>query len=319
VNRNEVEPDDISSALDVEQLDLNLYRSRNLSLNFDARGVFGGQVISQALVAATKCVKPQFTLHSLHAYFLLNASASTPLLYYVDRVRDGRSYSTRSVRAVQGGRNVFIMVCSFQIPEFWQPSRHWSMPQAPRPDECENEVEHLRRLAAQPDLAEGRRGRLIAYAKSREKSPLSVKYAGGAIDNEGRRTFKYWMKTKTGRQHPAAFQKCILAYISDTHLISAAATTSHLKRSAPNASGPSALGMESSLDHSVVFYKNDVDCGDWLLYVITSPAAALGRAFCSGLLYARDGVLVAVVNQEGVLRAKVDPPGEQTSRVKAKM
>src|SRR6266446_2295001 len=85
------------------------------------------------------------------AYFLLGASASTPLLYYVDRVRDGRSYSTRSVRAVQ-------------IPEFWQLSRHWSMPQAPRPDECDTEVEHIRRMAARPDLTEEGRERLIAYA-----------------------------------------------------------------------------------------------------------------------------------------------------------
>ncbi len=205
VDRNQAEPRDISSALDVEQLELNLYRSRSLSLNFDARGVFGGQVVSQALVAATNCVKPEFTLHVrvLHsprthaektvycasnspcmyvhpnpsqcsndaadpkAYFLHGASASTPLLYYVDRVRDGRSYATRSVRAVQGGRNVFIMVCSFQIPEFWQPSRHWSMPQTPRPDECDTEVEHLRRMAAHPDTPEERRAELIAYAEVR--------------------------------------------------------------------------------------------------------------------------------------------------------
>lgn len=100
-------------------------------------------------------------------YFLLGASASTPLLYYVDRVRDGRSYSTRSVRAVQGGRNVFIMLCSFQKPEFWQPSRHWSMPQSPHPDECDTEVEHIRRMAAYPDVTEQGRVRLIAYAKVR--------------------------------------------------------------------------------------------------------------------------------------------------------
>ncbi|KAF8499139.1 thioesterase II [Russula emetica] len=315
-DRNEAEPSDISSALDVEQLDLNLYRSRNLSLNFDTRVVFGGQVVSQALVAATNCVKPEFTLHSLHCYFLLSASGSTPLLYYVDRVRDGRSYSTRSVRAVQGGRNIFIMVCSFQKPEFWQPSRHWSMPQAPHPDECDTEVEHIRRMAANPDATEEGRARLTAYAESREMSPLIVKYAGNTIDDEGRRMARYWMKTKTARQHHAAFQKCILAYISDTHLVSVAATTSRLKRSVPD--GPSALGMSSSLDHSVVFYKNHFDCGDWLLYVMTSPAAAMGRAFCTGLLYSQDGALVAVVNQEGVLRAKVSPP-EETSQAKAKM
>jgi len=82
-------------------------------------------------------------------------------------VRDGKSYSTRSVRAVQGGRVVFVMICSFQVPEFWQPSRHWTMPQAPHPDECQSEVVHIRRLAEQPDLAEEARLRLIGYANVR--------------------------------------------------------------------------------------------------------------------------------------------------------
>jgi len=318
LDHNQAEPHDISYALDVEQLDLNLYRSRNLTLPFEARGVFGGQVISQALVAATNCVKPEFTLHSLHAYFILSASASAPLLYYVDRVRDGRSYSTRSVRAVQGGRNVFVMICSFQVPEFWQPSRHWTMPQAPHPDECESDITHIRRLAEQPGLTEEGRLRLIAYANEKEDSPVSVKYAGDFVnDHENRRTFMCWMKAKTMRQYSAAFQKCILAYISDHRLLSVAINTSGLKRSGSN--GPSALGMASSLDHSVMFYQNDFDCGDWLLYVMTSPAAAMGRAYCNGLLYTRDGTLLAVVNQEGVLRAKVDRPSEEIPQVKAKM
>ena len=90
-----------------------------------------------------------------------------PLLYYVNRVRDGRSYSTRSVRAVQGGRIVFVMLCSFQIPEFGQPSHHWIMPRAPRPDECEGEIEHLKRMVAQPDLTEERRSELIVWVKVR--------------------------------------------------------------------------------------------------------------------------------------------------------
>lgn len=128
---------------------------------------------------------------------------------------------------------------------------------------------------------------------------------------------KYWMKTRTAQQHNAAFQKCILAYISDTHLIEEAATTSHLKRSVPD--GPSALGMSSSLSHSVIFFnRNHFDCSDWLLFTMTSPAAAMGRAFCSGVLYSQDGALVAVVNQEGVLRAKIGPP-EEASQAKAKM
>jgi acyl-CoA thioesterase II len=99
------------------------------------------------------------------AYFLLSASASAPLLYNVDRIHDGRSYATRSVRAIQDGRVVFVMLCSFQVPEFWQPSRHWTMPQAPRPDECLSEAEHINRMAEQPGVTEQGRSRLLAYAK----------------------------------------------------------------------------------------------------------------------------------------------------------
>ncbi|KAI0271567.1 thioesterase-like superfamily-domain-containing protein [Gloeopeniophorella convolvens] len=318
-DHNQAEPADISAALDVELLDVNLYRSnRNLALPFRARGVFGGQVISQALVAATKCVRPEYALHSLHAYFLLSASAATPLLYYVDRVRDGRSYSTRSVRAVQGGRAVFIMLCSFHTPEFWQPSRHWPMPPVPPPEECISEVVFIKHRAEHPTQTELGKSWLIGYAEERMKSPISVKHAGERVDEgEGRRTFMYWMKAETSQRYPAHFQKCILAYITDLHFMGAAITTSGLKRHA--AEGAKALGMSSSLDHSLVFYNNDFDCGDWLLYVMTSPASALGRGFCSGLLYSRDGTLLAATNQEGVLRANVRPSGEENSQVKAKI
>ncbi|KAI9445476.1 thioesterase II [Lactarius indigo] len=318
VDHNQAEPSDISVALDVEQLDLNLYRSRNLSTPYEARGVFGGQVISQALVAATKCVKPEFLLHSLHAYFILSASASVPLLYYVDRLREGRSYSTRSVRAMQGGRVVFVMLCSFQVPEIWQPSRHWPMPRVPRPEDCENEVEYIRRMASQPSTPEEYRTRLLGHAKSREESPISVKPAGIiANESESQSTYAYWMKAKMAKQHPTAFQKCILAYITDLHLLSSAVHTAGMRRHAPP--GPKALAMASSLDHSLCFYNNDFDCGDWLLYLMTSPVAGLGRAVASGLLYSADGTLLATVNQEGVVRANIRRPSEETPRVKAKM
>ncbi len=101
------------------------------------------------------------------AYFILSVSASVPLLYYVDRLREGRSYSTRSVRAMQGGRVVFVMLCSFQVPEIWQPSRHWPMPQVPRPEDCEDVVEHIKRMASQPNVTEEVRARLLGYAKVR--------------------------------------------------------------------------------------------------------------------------------------------------------
>ena len=101
------------------------------------------------------------------AYFILSASASVPLLYYVDRLREGRSYSTRSVRAVQEGRTIFVMLCSFQIPETWQPSRHWPMPKAPPPEDCEDEAIYYRRIANQPNVTKEFRARILGYVKVR--------------------------------------------------------------------------------------------------------------------------------------------------------
>ncbi|KAI0306698.1 HotDog domain-containing protein [Multifurca ochricompacta] len=308
VDREQSEPLDISSALDVEQLDTDLFRSRSLYLPYRARGVFGGQVISQSLVAATRSVKPEFALH---------VSPATPVLYYVDRVRDGKSYATRFVRAVQSGNAAFVMMCSFQLPEHWQPSRYWQIPQVTPPESCPDEVELIRRMVEENDRSEGAKSWLYGYAQSREESPVAVKHAGQRVDPDGRRTFLYWMKAKTSEKYPASLQKvvprkCILAYISDIHFIGAAITSAGLKRS-HEATGPQALGMAASLDHSLVYY-----C-EWFLYVMTSPVSGHGRGYGIGLLYARDGTLLAVANQEGVMRANVRPPMDMQVSKKARM
>ncbi|KAI9460222.1 thioesterase II [Lactarius psammicola] len=314
LDHDQAEPSNISVALD------NLFRP------YEARGVFGGQVISQALVAATKCVKPEFLLHvsSRSPISFLAHLPTVPLLYYVDRLRDGRSYSTRSVRAMQGGRVVFVMLCSFQVPEIWQPSRHWPMPRVPRPEDCEDAVEYIKRMARQPNVTEEARARLLGYAKSREESPVFVKPAGIiANESEGRSTYAYWMKAETAKQHLAAFQKVGLSF--SLSLIPLLLAVTGMKRNAPP--GPKTLAMASSLDHSLSFYNsgtqasvsNDFDCGDWLLYLMTSPAAGMGRAVASGLLYSADGTLLATVNQEGVVRADLRRPSEETPQVKAKM
>jgi len=209
-------------------------------------------------------------------------------------------------------------LCSFQIPEIWQPSRYWPMPKAPPPEDCEDEAVYYKRIANQPNVTEEFRARILGYVKSREESPVSVKPAGViTTESEGRLTYMHWMKAKTAKQYPAAFQKCILAYITDLHLLSAAANTAGLKRRATP--GPKTLTMASSLDHSLFFYNNDFDCSDWLLYAITSPVAGMGRGVASGLLYSADGTLLATVTQEGVLRADIPRPIEETPPVKAKM
>ncbi|KAI0639149.1 thioesterase-like superfamily-domain-containing protein [Trametes polyzona] len=292
---------DISSALEVEQLDVNLYRSKTLYLPPRARGVFGGQVISQALVSANNCVDPSFGLHSLHCYFLLSASAAVPILYNVDRVRDGRSYVTRAVRAVQRGRTIFIMLCSFQRPEPRQPTFQLPMPpDVPAPDACEGIEVIYERLFKETTDSKVKDFCLTAL-EERRRSPIEVKLAGVRESKDGIPVFLYWHKARnTPVRYDPAFQKCILSYISDSQFISAARRT--LAYVNQGGKGPTKVVMQTSLDHSISFYSDDFDCGDWLLYVIVSESAASGRASVHGRMYTPAGTLVAVCNQEGVVR-----------------
>ncbi|KII93408.1 hypothetical protein PLICRDRAFT_87787 [Plicaturopsis crispa FD-325 SS-3] len=307
--QNSEEHHHISAALDVEQLETNLYRSKSLWLPVRSRGVFGGQVISQALVSATKSVSPQYGLHSVHCYFLLSGSPAVPIVYYVERLREGRSYTTRSVKAVQSGKVIFILMCSFHKPEPWQPSTQWAMPAGiPQPEECElEEVVYARRA-----LKEGLDARLKSifeeFSRERTTSPIAVKVAKEyAPDKEGKLSFMYWMRARDIPKYEPAFQKCILSYLSDLYFISVSAKALGLKRYGV---GPEYQSMNSTLDHSIWFYKDDFDCGDWILYHIVSPRAGSGRGVVHGRVYTRTGDLVAITTQEGVVRAGIRGPKE---------
>ncbi|KAF8898391.1 thioesterase-like superfamily-domain-containing protein [Infundibulicybe gibba] len=296
---NAAEHEQISTALEVEQLE-------SLWLPLRARGVFGGQVISQALVSATNCVDPAFALHSLHCYFLTSASPSTPIVYEVERLRQGRSYVTRAVKAVQNGRIIFVMMCSFQKPEPWQPSHQWEMPSVPPPEECELEEDRFtRRLSVESYDIKKRYQDLI---QERSKSPIAIKVAKEhEVSADGTVRYMYWMQARDIPKYEAPFQKCILSYISDLYLISSASRILGLKR---YGRGPGTVSMTSSIDHSIYFYNNSFDCGDWLLHVMVSPRTGSGRGMVHGRMYTRDGTLVAVTSQEGVVRADVRDPSE---------
>lgn len=303
---NQVEHEQISTSLEVEKIEVNLFRSKSLWLPLRSRGVFGGQVISQALVSATNCVDPQFSLHSLHCYFLLSASPSTPIVYEVDRVRNGRSYVTRTVKAVQNGRIIFVMICSFQKPEPWQPSHQWPMPTVSPPEECVLDEDRYLQMAEReglhPTIAEAYK----SMAAERSRSPIAVRIAGDHdIVGDGTARYMYWMKAKDIPRYEAAFQKCILSYLSDLYFISTGARILGLRR---GGRGANAQGMVSTLDHTIWFYNDDFHCGDWLLYVMDSPRTGSGRGVVHGRIYSQDGKLVAVTSQEGVIRAGVREP-----------
>uniref|UniRef100_A0A0W0FYE9 Acyl-CoA thioesterase II n=1 Tax=Moniliophthora roreri TaxID=221103 RepID=A0A0W0FYE9_MONRR len=247
---DQVEHAQITTALEVEQLEVNLFRSKSLwvplLVNEALRlAPLSRQVISQALVSATKCVDPAFGLHSLHCYFLLSASPSTPIVYQVERVRQGRTYCACSVKAVQNGKIIFVLMCSFQKPEPWQPSYQWTMPKVPSPDECELEEDRYAKLMEDPNVAGDIKKIFKEYAADRTRSPIA----------------------------------CILSYLSDLHFINTIPRIMGMKRFTK---GPDAVSMTSTIDHSVYFYTDKFDCGDWLLYVMTSPRAASGRGVMRG-------------------------------------
>ncbi|KAG1783678.1 hypothetical protein EV702DRAFT_958446 [Suillus placidus] len=274
---NQAESSKISTSLELEQIEVNLFRSKTLYQPTRARGVFGGQVISQAIVAATNCVDPVF---GLHCYFLLSASPAIPIIYFVERLREGRSYTTRSVKAVQNAKVIFQLMCSYHKPEPWQPTHQWPMPEVPPLEECELEEVRLRRQATREDLPSKVRDVFLSYALERENGPISVRRAGLLTTEDGTQTSMHWMQARTGQasHYEAPYQKCILAYLSDLNF-------------------------------------DNFCCEDGLLYVVICPRAASGRAVVHGRLYSQAGKLVAVTCQEGVVRANVRGPTENKAKL----
>lgn len=298
----------ITTALEVEKLETNLFRSKVLWKPARSRGVFGGQVISQACVAATNCAEAGHDLHSLHCYFLKSASPEVPIVYQVERLRTGRSYISASVKAVQNGHVVFMMLCSFQKPEPWQPTYQWPMPRVVPPDECMLIEDRYMLLAAKEGGSEKARSVYEDLAGERRKSVIAAKATEliePAKDTE-EIVYHYWMKAKTvPTPCSPSFQKCILGYISDLFFIGSGSRTLGLR---PYTKGPQGHAMSTTLDHSVWFYDNNFDCSQWLLYVMTSPRAGSGRSSVRGQVYTEAGTLVAVTTQEGVVRAGIKGP-----------
>jgi len=317
VSNGQEEHEQIATSLEVEQLDVNIFRSKSLWLPVRARGVYGGQVISQALVSATKCVDPAYSLHSLHCYFLLGASPAAPIIYHVGRARDGRSYVTRSVKATQRGRTVFVMICSFQRPEPGQPVHQWPMPPGvPDPDKCEDVEGYYERLLRYEGLDPKMKEYAEEYIAERRRSPMAVKNAGITNSSDGAVVYMWWFKARNIPKYDAPFQKCILSYISDSQFIGVVRRTLGLNA---HYEGPKQLTMLTSLDHTIWFYDDEFDCGDWLLYVVEAPRAGSGRGIVHGRLFTRSGTLVAVTSQEGVVRARGTSSAAIVDSPKAKM
>ena len=279
----------LTAILDLEQLERNLFRGRSPKSSWPR--VFGGQVIAQSLYAACKTVEDRQP-HSLHAYFLLAGDPEVPIVYEVDRLRDGRSFTTRRVLAIQKGEAIFAMSASFHVEETGY-EHQMPMPKVPMPEELPDREEMVKLFSApehNPLQTFYQRKRPI------EIRPVELERyrGGGSLEPK----FNVWIRAIEPLPDEPAFHQSVLAYASDlllldSSLIAHGATVFDRKIQA------------ASLDHALWFHR-PFRADDWLLYSQDSPSTSGARGFSRGLIFNRQGQLVASVAQEGLVRPRSD-------------
>ncbi len=282
--------DQLVSLLNMETIEENLFRGASQDLGF--RQLFGGQVLGQALSAASQTVDSSRQANSLHGYFLRAGDAQKPVVYQVERIRDGGSFSTRRVTAIQNGQPIFTCSTSFHQAE--EGFRHQTtMPEVPQPEDLIAEEELSPQLAKA--LSKENREKMLR-AKAIETRPVQVL---DPLNPDACEPIKQvWFKASDTLPKSPALHKYLLAYASDFGLL----TTSLLPHSA---SIWQPQMQVASLDHSIWFHE-EVCLDDWLLYSMDSPLAGSSRGFARGSIYTRDGRLVASVAQEGLIRTRSD-------------
>ncbi len=281
---------DVLTILDLEPLEVNLFRGRSPQSSWQR--VFGGQVIGQSLVAACRTVDDvaRRPPHSLHAYFLRGGDPNVPITSEVDRIRDGKSFTTRRVIAIQHGRAIFSMEVSFHGAEDGF-THQFAMPDVPTPDALPSETEIKDRiLPLMPDPVR----RYYERERPIELRPVEYgRYLGEKL--EGGR-FHMWIRATGRLPDEPAIHQCVLAYASDMTLLDAALI--------PH--GRTVFNqdiMAASLDHAMWFHR-PFRADEWLLYAQDSPSFNGARGFSRGLIFTSDGTLVASVAQEGLLRQR---------------
>ena len=280
--------DDLIKLLSLERIEENLYRGQSQDLGWGT--VYGGQVIGQALFAALHTVPVDRPVHSLHAYFLRPGDVAAPIVYDVDRSRDGSSFTTRRVKAIQHGQPIFDMSASFQKvePGF---EHQADMPEVPPPEDLPTDQERLRAHASK--LPQFMRERILA------ERPIEVRTVGEPdLMPDGplppRRAV--WLKATHALPGTPGLHQALLAYASDFSFITTALKPHGVTWLTP--------GMQvASVDHSVWFHA-PFRADEWLLHVMESPRAAGARGLVHGRVYSRDGRLVASTSQEGLMRKR---------------
>ena len=278
--------DQLRTVLELEKIEDNLYRGQSYRTPWGR--VFGGQVVAQSIHAAQLTTPDDRLLHSMHAYFLLAGDIDMPIVYDVERVRDGGSYTTRRVKAIQKGRAIFSMEASFQVPEEGF-SHQETMPQVPEPEGLQTDREIGEALREQaPEL----------YRLSKLERPIECRPVGGVdlyTSPSAQAKQNIWIKAKGSLPDSDRMHQVALSYVSDYNLLATALLPHRQQLS-------NSRVFLASLDHAMWFHR-PFRFDDWLLYSMESPSAGSARGFSRGNVYTRQGELVASVAQEGLIRS----------------
>jgi acyl-CoA thioesterase II len=277
---------DLLGVLELERIELNLFRGQ--SRDIGSPQVFGGQVLGQALVAASATVEPDRQVHSLHAYFLRAGDFNKRIVYEVDRSRDGGSFTSRRVVAIQDGHQIFHMSASFQVAET-SIDHQFPMPDVPPPDALKDIREWIDVIGDR--IPEGMR-RVMMRDRPFEFRPVNFQQmVQGPVRPA---TLQQWFRAVDKLPDGESLHRCLLAYASDYYLISACTIPHGVLIEQANM-------RVASIDHAMWFHR-PVRADEWLLYAIDSPSASGARGLARGSIFNRRGQLVASTAQEGLFR-----------------
>jgi acyl-CoA thioesterase-2 len=286
--------DALVAQLSLERIEENLFRGQSQDLGWGT--VFGGQVLGQALSACAQTVPKERAVHSLHAYFLRPGDVKKPIVYEVDRIRDGGTFTTRRVVAIQSGEAIFNLAASFQLAEEGFDHAD-AMPDAPPPEACKTDQERAQKLLERlpPAMQERALGERPFETRAADPEDDLFFPAPQPADR------MLWIRATGKLPDDPALHAYLLAYVSDHGFVSTALKPHGVTWFTP--------GMQvASLDH-VMWFHRPFRVDEWLLYAIDSPSAHGGRGFARGRIFRQDGTLVVSTAQEGLMRRRNRPPG----------
>jgi len=280
--------DELLALLKLEVIEQGIYRGQSQDLGF--RALFGGQVMGQALSAAQETVADDRFVHSLHSYFLRPGDASKPVVYEVEDIRNGASFSTRRIQAIQNGKAIFYMTASFQHPEEGFDHQD-KMPDVPAPEGLASYSDFI--LEHKDFIPEPMREKFLA------EKPIDIRPVQRYNWLKPEKTSdkcQMWIKTNGSLPDDLRIHTCMLAYMSDYHFLPTSLLPHGASHWLPNF-------QIATIDHAMWFHR-PFRFDDWLLYAMDSPSASNGRGLVRGQIFNRQGELVASTMQEGVIRQR---------------